>query len=416
MKFTDAAIRALKAKPERYERWEANGRGFGLRIGSSGRKTFLFMYRVNGVSRRMSIGIYPAMTLSDARKVHAEARLELDRGTDPGRELVEKRKGERDASTVKGLIDEYIEFYAKPKKRSWHGDLRMLNKDVLPRWKNLKASDITRRDVVKLLDRIVARGSGVIANRVLSLLRTMFTFAVSRGILDSSPCDKMVDPTEEVSRERVLSGDEIKKMWFGLSEAKMSEGTRQALKLLLLTGQRNGEIAGAEWKEFDLSRGWWTIPGARAKNKKDHRVFLTQMATDILREAKKLSGGSRWVFPSTQDRHITTRSISRAVRNNSETRPKKHPKHTPPYGDFFDVGYFVPHDMRRTVATMMAESGVDEFHISKVLNHASQGITGKVYNRHHYDAEKQKALETWERKLRAILFDEKSKVVNLKRK
>ncbi len=415
MKFTDTSIKALKAKSERYERWEDNGRGFGLRVGSTGRKTFLFMYRVNGVSRRMSIGTYPAVTLSEARKAHAAARLELDRGTDPGRKLVEKKKGERDASAVKGLIDEYIELYAKPKKRSWHGDLRMLNKDVLPRWKNLKASDITKRDVVKLLDRIVARGSGVMANRVLRLLRTMFTFAVSRGILDSNPCVNVADPSEETPRERILNVDEIKKIWFGMGEAKMSEGTRQALKLLLLTGQRNGEIAGAEWKEFDLSRKWWTIPGARTKNKKEHRVFLTQMATEILKEAKKLAGGSNWVFPSTKDQHITTRSISRAVRNNSETRPKNQPKHTPPYGDFFNVGYFVPHDIRRTVATIMAESGVDEFHISKVLNHTSQGITGKVYNRHHYDAEKQQALETWERKLKGILFNEKSKVVNLKR-
>ena len=416
VKFTDASIRALKAKSERYERWEGNGRGFGLRVSSAGRKTFLFMYRVNGVSRRMSIGVYPAMTLSEARKSHADARLDLDRGIDPGRKLVEKKKGERDSSTVGGLVDEYIEFYAKPKKRSWRGDLGMLEKDVLPKWKNLKASAITRRHVVKLLDGIVDRGSGVIANRVLSLLRTMFTFAVNRGILDSSPCDKMAAPTEEVSRDRVLNVDEIKRIWFGLDDAKMSEGTRQALKLLLLTGQRNGEIAGAEWKEFDLSKGWWTIPCARAKNKKDHRVFLTQMTIDILAEAKKLSNGSRWVFPSTEGRHITTRSISRAIRNNSEAKPEDQRKHTPPYGDFFNVDHFVPHDIRRTVATMMAEAEVDEFHISKVLNHASQGITGKVYNRHHYDSEKQQALETWERKLRAILFDEKGKVVNFKRK
>jgi integrase len=243
----------------------------------------------------------------------------------------------------------------------------------------------------------------------------MFTFAVSRGILDASPCADIAEPNEETPRERVLSEEELKKIWSGLDEAKMSERTKLALRLLLLIGQRNGETVGAKWGEFDLSKKWWTIPGARTKNKKDHRVFLTQMALDALNAAKKLSGGSAWVFPSVKDGHITPRSISRAVRNNSEKRPKGHPKHRPPYGDFFKVGQWVPHDMRRTVATIMAECGVDEFHVSKVLNHTTQGITGKVYNRYHYDVEKQKAMETWERKLRAILFDEKSKVINLKR-
>ncbi len=414
MKFTDASIRSLKPESDRYEKWETNGRGFGLRVSPKGRKSFLFMYRVNGVSRRMTIGVYPAITLSEARTAHAKARQQLEKGSDPGRELVEQKRGERDASTINGLIDEYIEFYAKPKKRSWHEDFRIFNKDVLPKWKNLKAVDINKRDVVKLLDQIDARGSGVMANRTLRLLRTMFTFAVSRGILDTSPCANVVAPNEETPRDRVLNEDEIRKVWFGLGEAQMSEGTRLAIRLLLLTGQRNGEWAGARWEEFNLNEKWWTIPGERTKNKKSHRVFLTQMAIDILKQAEKLCGGSSWVFPSIKDGHITPRAISRAVRNNSEIRPKGHPKHKSPYGDFFKVGYFVPHDMRRTMATIMAESGVDEFHISKVLNHTTQGITGKVYNRYQYDVEKQKALETWERKLRSILFNEKSKVVNLK--
>lgn len=93
MKFTDASIRSLRPESDRYEKWETNGRGFGLRVSPAGRKTFLFMYRVNRVSRRMTIGVYPAMTLSEARNAHTKAKLKLDRGTDPGRELVEKKRG-----------------------------------------------------------------------------------------------------------------------------------------------------------------------------------------------------------------------------------------------------------------------------------------------------------------------------------
>lgn len=416
MKFTDASIRSLKPKSERFEKWETNGRGFGLRVSPSARKTFLFMYRYFGVSRRMTIGVYPAMTLSEARTAHATARQKLEKGIDPGRELVEKRKGERDASTINGLIDEYIELYAKPKKRSWSEDSRMLKKDVLPRWGNRKASEIKKRDVVLLLDQIVARGAGVVANRTLRLLRTMFSFAVKRGILDFSPCSNVDAPNTETPRERVLGEDEVRKIWFGLDRAQMSEGTRLILKLLLLTGQRNGEVVGAEWKEFDLNKQWWIIPGERIKNKKTHRVFLAQMAVDILKDAKNLSGESKWVFPSIRGRHITPRAISQAIRNNSEERPKGHPKHKPPYGNFFEVEYFVPHDLRRTVATIMAESGIDEFHVAKVLNHSTPGVTAKHYNRHTYDVEKRKALEKWARKLESILSGKTAKIVNLQRK
>lgn len=356
------------------------------------------------------------MTLSEARTAHATARQKLEKGIDPGRELVEQKKGERDASTINGLIDEYIELYAKPKKRSWSEDSRMLKKDVLPRWGNRKASDIKKRDVVLLLDQIVARGAGVVANRTLRLLRTMFTFAVKRGILDFSPCSNVDAPNTETPRERVLGADEVRKIWFGLDKAQMSEGTRLILRLLLLTGQRNGEVVGAEWGEFDLNNQWWVIPGARTKNKKNHRVFLAQMAVDILKDAKNLSGDSKWVFPSIKEGHITPRAISHAIRNNSEERPKGHPKHKPPYGNFFEVEYFVPHDLRRTVATIMAESGIDEFHVAKVLNHATPGVTGKYYNRHTYDAEKRQALETWARKLESILTGKIAKIVNLTRK
>ncbi len=415
MKFTDASIKGLKSKSERYEKWETNGRGFGIRVSPAGTKTFLFMYRFNKLSRRMTLGKYPTMKLSEAGIAHAQAREKLDKGIDPGREKVEGDQEEREAITINGLAQEYIKIYAKPKKKTWDEDQRMLNADILPRWKNRKAADIRKRDVVKLLDTIIDRGSLVMANRTFRLLRTMFTFAVGRDVLDKSPCVDMEEPNVETPRERVLDEHEIKKTWFGLDKAKMSEGTVRALRLLLLTGQRNGEVVGASWGEFDLEKKWWTIPGARTKNKKIHRVFLTDMAMDTLSQAKDASGESKWIFPSIQNKHITTRSLSRAVRNNSQKRPKGHPKHSPPYGDFFKIENFTPHDFRRTVSTLMAEAGVDEFHVSKVLNHTTPGITGKVYNRYKYDVEKQQALETWERKLKAILFNEKAKILNLKR-
>jgi integrase len=292
----------------------------------------------------------------------------------------------RDTSTLKGLIDEYIEIYAKPKKISWHEDLRMLNKDVLPKWKYFPTSDITTQDVNKLLDSIVKLGG--VPNKIFKVLESMFAFAVSRRIIETNPCSHIEVLNEDAQKERILKADEIKKIWFGLEKAKMSESMRSALKFLLVTGQRNGEVAGAKWEEFNLRDKWWTIPGTRTKNKKSHQVFLTPMVIDLLGKVRRHG----WVFPSGKNNHIASRSVSLAIRKNTEKRTQQ--KST--YGDFFKVGQFVPNDLRRTAAALMAEAGVDEAPIAKVMNLAPSGRTR--------DPEIRQALEVWDKKLQTILY------------
>ena len=296
-----------------------------------------------------------------------------------------KNRG-RDTSTVKGLIDEYIETYAKPKKMSWHEDLRMLNKDVLPKWKYLSTFNITKQDVTKLLNRIGKSGGS--PNKVSKVLQSMFAFAVSRSIMETNPCSDIVVFNEDAPKERILKADEIRKIWFGLEKTIMSESMRSVLKFLLVTGQRNGEVAGAKWEEFNIRSKWWTIPGTRTKNKKSHQVFLTPMVIDLLGQVKRHG----WVFPSGKDKHISPRSVSLAIRNNTEKRTQQ--KST--YGDFFKVGQFVPNDLRRTAAALMAEAGVDEAPIAKVMNQAPSDRTR--------DPEIRQALEVWEKKLQTILY------------
>jgi integrase len=310
------------------------------------------------------------------------------------------KTGGRDVSTIKGLIDEYIEAYAKPKKMSWHTDLRMLNKEVLPKWKYLPTANVTERDVTKLLHRLVAQGSGASVNKILKVLQSLFAFAVSRGIINTHPCLALGAPNAEASKDRVLNKNEIKLVWSGLDKAKMPEGMKLSLKLLLLTGQRNGEVAGAKWVEFDLREKWWTIPSARTKNKKSHRVYLTNMSLDILKEAKKICADSSWVFPTTKEKPLAPRDISRAIKNNCEDKSKGHSKHKPPYGDIFKIGPFTPNDLRRTTASQMAESGLDASRIAKVLNQTTANSDKASTN----DSQKRHALIIWERKLQAILF------------
>ena len=226
--FTDKAIAALKPKSKRYEAWE--GGGFGMRVTPRGVKSWVLLYRFQGRPRRMTLGTYPTMGLADARLNLAKARKVLEKGEDPGTKLVEDRKAERAAETVAELVDEYLERWAKPRKRSASEDERILRKEVVPKWGHRKAWDVTRRDVIALLDPIVERGAPIAANRTLATIRKMFNWAVERDIVPTSPCAQVKAPAKENQRDRVLTAVEIATLWHGLDDAKMSPGIRPAIR------------------------------------------------------------------------------------------------------------------------------------------------------------------------------------------
>jgi integrase len=400
MKLTDRQIKALKPLSTRFEVWEDNGKGFGVRVSPAGRKSFIYMYRFQGNSRRMTLGVYPEMSLANAHASHATARQLLDKGQDPGTVEQDKKEASQRSPSVKRLVEEYIEKYAKVRKRSWKEDERILHKDVIPRWGNRKAKDVTRRDIILLLDEIVERGASIQANRTLAAIRKMYSFAMGRGVLDASPCVAIPAPSEENMRNRVLTKEEIKIFWDNLDTAKMEKATGLVLKLQLVTAQRKGEVASAKWTDFDLNLGWWTIPAEESKNKKPNRIPMTPLASQLLKEIKTLSGESIWLFPSPREgQHIAETSIDHAVRENSE---------------HFGIDHFTPHDLRRTASTEMASMGIDDNTIDKILNHIPAKLK-KTYNLYSYDLEKKKALRKWDKELQSILNDQpaKSNVVHL---
>ena len=286
----------------------------------------------------------------------------------------------------------------------------MLNRDVIPIIGTRKVKDIRKRDIVFLLDRIVERGTskqpcGSMANRVRALLITMFKFAVQRDILEASPCVYLNVPYKEKARERDLAEKEIKTFWNGLDMAGMVDSIKLALKFILVTGQRPGEVATAEWSEVDIKKKCWKIPSGKTKNGRLHCVPLSTLALDLLREAKQNSGDSSWLFPSPfrklEDNPIAVGSLPHAVQSNLSK---------------LGIDHFTPHDLRRTAATQMTAAGVNRLTVSKILNHSEKGVTGEVYDKYSYDDEKRQGLNTWARKLESILTGQKSKVVNLKRK
>ncbi|MBV5329709.1 MAG: site-specific integrase, partial [Chlorobium sp.] len=302
-------------------------------------------------------------------------------------------------------------------KRSWRKDERILNYDVVPAWGNRKAEDIAKRDVVVLLEKIVDRGSPAIANNTFQIIRKMFNWAIEKDILPHTPCTGIKLPAPKVVCDRVLSEAEIKAFWINLDKCTMSPETRSALKLILITGQRSGEIIGMHTGEIDGD--WWTIPAERAKNGKTHRVYLTSMAKELINRAvetvkqiRDIPGSQPYngfVFPCPhqfKDQSVNATALAVAVGRNLAGGNNR-----------FELEHFTPHDLRRTAATFMAESGEMDEVIDAILNHAKQGVI-KVYNQYRYAKEKQSALEKWSRKLRQIVGVEEpetGKIMELRR-
>ena len=208
-RFTDAKIRGLR-KPEKRTILFEEGSGFGLRLEPSGRKSFILFYWFNGKKDGVTLGQYPKLSLADAHLKVAEIKKKIEKGEDPKVEIKEIQRANRNFYSVQDLCDEYIERYARVRKKSWKEDERILEKDIIPIWKRRKASDIKRKDVINLLDTIVERGAEIQANRTLAVIRRMFNFALERDILEFSPCNAVKAPAKENIKDRVLSDEEIK--------------------------------------------------------------------------------------------------------------------------------------------------------------------------------------------------------------
>ncbi len=411
VKFTDKFIKNLAPEPAKYYKREANG--FAVKVWPSGVKTWVFIYTFDGKRKEMKLGEYPAVTLADARTGYNAAYELHKNGVDPGDVERQAKQEHVNAPTVADLITEYIEKHAKPHKRGWEEDLRILNKDALPTWGKRKAKDIKKRDVVLLLEKIVERGSPGSANGNFKCIRKMFSFAVQRDILEHSPCDGVVMPAPLNRGDRVLTETEIKALWLNLDTCRISDEIRRGLKLILLTGQRPGEVIGMHSGEIDGQ--WWTIPVERSKNKKAHRVYLTDTALELIGDKSgfifesPVSGGAKKDGTTKDVKSIAVNAVSLAIRRNTAVpvvdakgKPLFNADGKPAVKNLLEVADFTPHDLRRTAATFMSQLGMLDEVIDAVLNHTKQGII-RTYNLNRYDREKQAALESWERKLLSIV-------------
>lgn len=405
MGLSDLSVRKLRPKNERYE--VADGGGLYLRIAPTGVKSWVFRYVFDGKPRRMTLGQYPGVGLIEARQKHLEAVASLQRGIDPGAAALAAKAKRKAAPTFADLLEEYWDRKLKgtssgPERR------RLVEKDALPAWGNKRVEDLTRRDCVLLLDGVRDRAP-IVANRLQGVLVAMMNFAAERGVIAHSPFTNLTK-TKEPTRERVLTDDEIRAFWRhtdpGDDTVNLYKTTKLALRLILLTGCRPGEVGGMTWEEIDEPTRTWTIPAERAKNGLEHVVPLCPLAWAQIQAAKPFGDGTGPLFRSSHKREggpITRRGMSQAVRRHwMELTDSKE--------------QWTPHDLRRTTRTRLAEIGIDDVVAEKILGHKLQGVLA-IYNRHGYLDEKRAALLKWEVRLQEIVAGGKglSNVVPLRR-
>ncbi|RZU98784.1 tyrosine-type recombinase/integrase [Spiribacter vilamensis] len=415
MKFTDGkgGNIARAEPPEKGQRLLFDDhrdapRGFGLRITGAGGKAFILKYTSEGKQRRKTIGAWPDWSLEAARDEARGIRQQIDSGIDP---LEEKRRRRADP-TVADAVADYIRKHVTGLV-SEKPITRYFERDMVPALGALKVRDVRRRDVLDMIED-KAEQTPTAARHLLAYSKGFFDWCVDREYIDASPAASIKpknvkaqgrkDALKTRQRRRVLDHDEVAAFWSGAEDCGIHRLTALALKMVLLTGQRPGEVAGMHHDE--ISGDVWTIPAERRrKTETAHRVPLTPLALEIIDTARnevarlyerRRGEPSGYVFEARPHAPVSVSALSKAVHRFAEPLGNR---------DAPTWGHWTPHDLRRTARTEVTACGYPQEIAERVIGHADQGIVA-VYNQHQYDHEKRAALEAWERRLLRITSGE----------
>jgi integrase len=365
--FTELFVRRVRPEATPFNTWDTRERGLVLRVQPTGQRAFKVVYSFRGRPRWYHVG---NVGLGDARRIAAKVRLSVAEGKDP----VAERKAERGAGTFAELAERYLTEHAKKRNKSWQQADYLVRKHLLPRWGKLEAKSITRADVRAAIAKIAAP---IVANQTLAAASAIFSWAVKQEVCTVNPV-KGVDRHETKSRERVLSDTEVAQFWSAFDSAGLVRGA--ALKLILLTGQRPGEVV--HMRREHIKDNWWEMPGEPVpalgwpgtKNDETHRVWLPEPVRAIIAEVDDEST-TGFAFPSPRGGPVA--GLAEAMRTICA-----------------DIGAerATPHDLRRTFSTAVTRLGFGRDAMNRVTNHKEGGIAS-VYDRYQYEVENRRVME-----------------------
>ncbi|MBR0804117.1 integrase family protein [Bradyrhizobium japonicum] len=357
--LTDLLVRKIGPRDKPFLIWDTKQRGLALRVQPTGHKSWKCIYARSGRPRWYSIGAADAIDLSDARKLAGRIMFAVAEGKDPQAERI----AARGQGTFAELAARYVKEYSSKKNKSYKQAERLVDKYLVPRWGKLPAADISRSDVKSALAAVAAP---VLSNQVLAAGSAVFSWAIREEILKVNPCQK-IERNETTSRERILSDRELPLFWAEFNPA---------LRLLLLLGQRPGEISAMH--RAHMEGGWWTLPGKPeaatewpgTKNGETHRVWLSQPAVSLLGDLA-MGEATGPVFPQLRSLDATMRDICAKLKINDKV---------------------TPHDLRRTFSSKVTALGFGRDAMNRVTNHKEGGIAS-VYDRYEYADENKKIME-----------------------
>lgn len=383
-RLTDTMVKNLKSQSARYEVYDAQVPGFGIRIAPSGRKTWVVFGRQHGRRARATLGVYPQVSLAEARIAATDA-------------LKEMREGEYSPKKQSDRFEDVLEDWYQREQRhnkSFEQVKNAMQLHVVPYLKGRQIVDIRKADLLRIIDRVVDRGALTQANRVRAFVMRLFNWACERDLIEFSPAASLPKLQGEQSRDRVLTEGELLAVWEASDQLGYPFGP--IFQLLILTAQRREEVSGMRWSELDMERQLWTFGMERAKNDQKHTVHLSEPALAILSKLPRRAD-SDFVFTTTGRTSVSGFSKVKARVDKLSA-----------------VSEWRLHDLRRTAATMMAERlEINPAVVDKILNHRSGVVRGvaAVYQRGQYLKERKAALSRWGDFLKNLLPNYNQKTI-----
>lgn len=421
------------AAPKAKEYRLADGHGLFLRVRPSGAKSWLYCFRLPGnrTLQQMTLGSFDDVSLKDARSLLPELKKQISQGIDPRTVRAAVIAENTQAISMQGLFDVWIEYVK-------------LTKEVTPKWmkqhetrwaRHLKAAlgkllakDITRAHLASVLDGMSRKGIKEETRKSLSTLNLMLDYGLTRHLIEQNPA-RLLRPKDFAAsanrpRDRALSLVELRKLWSALDQAVqprdgiaktsiLSPITANAIKLLILTGVRRGEITAMRWDELDLANGKWILPSTKTKNRQTHVVYLSALAIKIINELKPITGTSEFVFDTDSNLrgHIHTDSLNKALWRLMKSDHADKTKENLPL--LADMKPFTIHDLRRSAATCWGEHLKTSPHvIERMLNHQPLNKLIATYQRAVYADEQKAAWLAWGKMVeRQIAKDSENNVI-----
>jgi integrase len=393
--LTDRGLKAMKpaAPGTRKMIWDAAVPGFGVRVTDKGKLTFSVVRRLNGKLVRWTLGQYPVMSLAEARDAAMDALRDIAKGVDPNQKKEAQRRAEalKRANSFASVAEEFIARHTSKLARPAEAEA-LVRRELIARWGEKPISDISRRDIIAVIEEIADSGRPYAAHKAYAFVSKFFTWAIARNLygLEASPCTA-IRPKEilgaKEARQRVLSDSEIRTLWqtteaFGYPVAPF-------IRLLLLTGQRLREVAEMVWSEVDLEKALWVIPPERMKGDAAHEVPLPQAAVEILKSIPRWTGG---------DFVLSTTGGLRPISGFSKMKTR--------IDRALDgqVAAWRYHDLRRTLRTGLGALSVPSNIAELIIAHRQPSLH-RVYDRYGYRDEKRRAFELWAARVGEIIAE-----------